>query len=400
MGRREMKSGKIAGFAILAAVAATPAAAQQARRVKADLSVQGLYDTNVARSSEALAATRGLKLEDVVITPTLTVDILTPVGRQALFLKGRAGYAFYDENSQLDSEQIDLEAGVLRRFGPCGLSVSGGYKRNQTKLEDIILEPVDNIETLKSATLDVDCTRTVGISPSLNLAHEQSENSASIRSSQDFQNSSATVGLAYSRPTFGTVAVFGSAEKTEYNNRVLALGVDEDGYEAWAVGVRYSRRLGARLEGSVSVSQTSLDANQASAADFDGLTYTANAAFRPSNRLETRVTFERSARPSRRLGAEYTIDETWRGDVIYSVGPRLRVTMTATQTEAEYQLSPTSPVATLTNDRIRTVSAAVHAKFSRRLSLVFDAAREERDANLAGYSYDSTRVGVTAAVSY
>jgi hypothetical protein len=400
MGRFEMNNGTIAGLAILAAVAATPAAAQDGRRVKAELGVKGVYDTNVARSSDALAAARGIDPEDMVISPTLTVDILTPVGRQALFLKGRAGYDFYDKNSVLDSEVIDLEAGVLRKVGPCGTSLSGGFKRNQTKLEDIVLEPVENTETLTSATLTVDCARTVGFSPSASVAHERSENSAATRQDLDFENSSATIGLTYSRPTFGALGIFGRAERTVYDDRVLPVGQDEDGYEALAFGVSYKRRLGARLETSVSVSQTSLDAMLPGATDFDGLTYTVDAAFRPSSRLETRLMFERSARPSRRVGADFTIDETWRGDVIYTLGPRLKVSMAAGQSESEYQVSPSAPLATLSNDRIRTVSGAVHAKFSRRLSLVFDAAWEERDASLAQYDYDSTRVGVTVAVSY
>ena len=125
----------LAQFAPLAPVAAGD------RTTEVDLIGNLIYDSNVAASDAAFAAARGIKPSDVIINPTVRLDLARPVGRQTVFLLATAGYDFYARNSRLNRENILVNPGVLGQFSRCEYDVSGSYSRGQNGLQELALGP-------------------------------------------------------------------------------------------------------------------------------------------------------------------------------------------------------------------------------------------------------------------
>src|SRR5581483_6356958 len=97
----------------------------------------GTYFSNIASSSAALAAARGLKRSDVLYAPALDVNLSEPMGGLSLFLLGQAGYDFHQRNSILDGERLNLQAGADARLGGCTATPSASYSRFQSNLADL-----------------------------------------------------------------------------------------------------------------------------------------------------------------------------------------------------------------------------------------------------------------------
>ena len=74
----------------------------------ASVSGETLYDTDVAQSDAQIAAERGIVLADEIYTPSVTVDAVKPLGRENVFLHAIASYDFYQHNTILDRERLNL----------------------------------------------------------------------------------------------------------------------------------------------------------------------------------------------------------------------------------------------------------------------------------------------------
>jgi hypothetical protein len=379
---------------------AMPAAAQDERHIDVELQARVVHDSNVARSSEALAALRGIDTEDTILSPTIVVDILVPVSRQSLFLRGLAARDYYQENSVLDSTRYDIDGGFNLRAGPCTGALTAGYQRRRSDLQDPNFLVVQNIESLKSANAQATCGRAIGFAPTVSVGRTEGENSALLLQDADFESTSASVGIAYRRPNFGQLTLFGRETTTEYPNRMITTGSGtiRDGYDLRAVGVRYERELGSRLEGSVSVSQTSVDPDNPGVPDFEGLTWGADLGYRPSSRLQTRLSFERQANPTLRTGAAYAIDETIELAATYGLGPRLELNAGVLRGTSRYEGAALS--GNLTKEEISALYAGVRWELGRRVALDVDVRHEEREANLPGLDYTSNRIGAAAVAKF
>jgi hypothetical protein len=375
-----------------------PAAAQEDRHVDIELQARVVHDTNVARSNEATAAARGIDPEDTIFSPGVRVDILLPASRQSFFLRGSAGRDYYEENDVLDSTRYDLLGGLNLDVGPCDGVLMAGYQRHQSDLQDLSLVATQNIESLTSGILDATCGREVGLAPTVRLSTTKADNSAPSLVTSDYRNRSATVGLAYRRPSFGQVSVYARHDESEYPNRLIVSGPTtvQDGYELDAVGVRYIRRLGARIEGEVSAAQTKINPEAPGVPDFEGMTYGAEVGFRATSRLRTRLRLDRQANPTIRPGAAYAIDETIQLDATYQLGARLTVDAGVLSGTSRYRGAGLSGGTDLTKEDLTALFGAVRWDVGRRVALALDARHEERETNIAAFDYDSTRVGLTA----
>jgi hypothetical protein len=395
---------------------AFPAAAQQAangvpanpnvRSVELDIVGEALYDSNVARSDEAVAEDRGItSLQDEVFTPSARLNINLPVGREALFLQSSAGYDFYRINTILNRERINVLGGVTGPTGPCRETLTGSYARYQSDLVDLagpeVLLSTRNTEDHEAINLDGTCGRAIGLAPTFSLSQAWADNSAVVRRVVDSRTFSATGGLAYARPALGSLSVFGEFITTEFPNNVLLVdGMPQaDGYQVYAGGLRYDRRLGARIQGVVSLSYTSLDPAIGNDG-FRGFTYSADGTYQASSRLQAHIDFSRVTTPSNVLGASFSVDQNLLAEGIYAVGPRLSLKLGALRLARHYEGPGLVDDLDLTNETIYTVYTTATYTLSKRLAFALDLRREQRDANISAFSYVSTRVGLTATGTF
>jgi hypothetical protein len=375
-------------------IAVTSAQAQDKRHVGVEGQVQVLHDSNVSRSNSAVAAARGVDLSDTITTPSLVVDILLPVSRQSLFLVGSAGRQYYQKNDELNSAHYDLTGGARLHASLCQGTLSGAYLYGQSDLRDLTLAATRNVEEARTGTLEVSCGRSAGLAPNFRVSDTKVENSALILS--DSHTTSTSAGLAYRRPSFGELSVFGQHSKTEYPHRLVLVGtgLGQDGFETDSAGVSFTRRLGARIGGEVSVSYQSVKPEASNLSDFKGVSYSALIDYRVSSRLQTSLQLRRGAEPTIIPGAAYTIDQTIQLSATYAVGSRLNLNAGILRTEDRYKGSGFG-VTDLTQDNLNAIYGGARWDFGRRTALAASLRHEERDANVPGFDYSSTQAGVT-----
>lgn len=387
------------------AAASSPVAAQEARRV--DFGVQGkvLQDSNIARASDALAATRGITQKDTILTPTFTFDLLVPVSRQSIYLTGSAGYDFYRNNNQLNRERAKVEGGVNSQLGPCQGTLFGTFARAQSDLQDLVLLDPENVLETKSVGVELACARATGLGTSVSASQKWGDNSNTVQQQADYETKSLTGSVFYSRPSFGSLSVFVSHEETEYPNRGLLPG-GSSGYELQSVGAAFERKIGSRLQGRISAALTTVDQSSnllsGKTDKFDGPTYGASLTFRPSDRLEAILAYERKVVPSTRIGKLYDLDESVRLEGRYKFGSRITAAVGGQlrNVESEDAFPLTVPSILLSDSETRMLFGSLTFKQSQRFSFVLDVVHEDRDANLPVFEYSATRVGASVGVAF
>jgi hypothetical protein len=364
------------------------------------------YDTNVARTSKERAQLQGIEPEDTIFTPSLVAAIVQPIGNQALFLNGSVSYNFHDKNDQLDSDRWALRAGGAAKVGPCGFTLTGGYDRGTSELDDYTLvNRVENVLTVKRVLLDATCQRSAfGVNAT--VSKDWGDNSLAVVEENDYETFGSSVSVFFSRPTFGSLGVFGNYSRTKYPNRFV-FG-QEDGFDQYGAGVRFERRLGARInaDASLSYSWVSLlatrpailfpDANQ----EFSGLTYSANIDYRASSRITTQLGFQRELVPTLIQGRTYEVQTNFDWSADYRIGSRLVASLGALQRKADTQAGIATNPFSLTDSRTRAIFGSLRYRQSERLSFVLSAQHEKRKADNSAFDYSGERYGLAAAFAF
>lgn len=394
----------------------SPVMAQQLYDVK--VSLTETYDSNVSRTSQALAKLRGVRQSDEIFSPQIALDLHKALGRESLFLNGTTGYDIYSYNHRLDRERVDLNGGVEAPIGPCHSRLVGSIGRHQSDLEELsstTLTNTTNTQNLTSEGLQTSCGRLVGVTPTFAVSASQAVNSASTLRSSDHNQFSANVGLGYQRPTLGNISLFYAYNQTTYQNRLFIVGtltfvnglpviqnahIVKDQYSVNEIGVRYARELGAKLQGTVSVSHSTVHNAIPGAGDFQGLTYQAGLSFKASSRLSTNFDFSRTVKPSSNPGAAYSLAELYSLGATYQLGSRINVGLGASRTTQTFQGAGLVHAVDITHETIDRFYGRVGFRVGRRISLNLDARHDERGANIPGFSYGDTRVGLSLAASY
>jgi hypothetical protein len=384
--------------ALAAALAGSADAQTLSRHVSIEAQVRALHDTNVARSSEALAALRGVERSDTIISPSLVANILLPVSRQSFFLTGSAGYDYYQRNEFLNSSRSDLTGGMNLHLAMCEGVAATGYKRAQSDLQEISLIATRNIEKTTLARFNVTCGRAVGFAPTFGVSETTTSNSALLLVPSDYHTVSYNYGLAYRRPSLGELSIFGRHDDTTYKHRLVLAGatLQKDGYETDAGGLRFVRRTGARIGGELEIGYTSVKPTAPNLAEFKGMTYRADVDFRASSRVNTALTLERAVEPTIRPGAAFAVDRSAQLTATYALGSRLKLDGGVSDRTSRYKGVGLGGGSDLTKEEIKAIFGALRYDFGRRVALAAELRHEERNANLAGFDYSSNQVGVTA----
>lgn len=397
-----MVYGKVAIGVLIGAVAiSTSATAQEARRLDIGLHAEVEHNTNVTRSSKAQSNVRGLTPADTTFRPTATVDFSTPIGRQEVFLSGAAGYTFYDKNTRLNRERLDFNGGVRGQVSLCGATLTGGYSRGVGEIDDpTLVENVENIQETKRAGVDVTCSRGTGFGAVASASKTWVDNSLTTSEPSNSERSSMMVGATYARPTLGSLTLFVNRDETSYPNRLI-----DDGYTMDAYGVTYSRQLGARIQGSVTVSYNKVDQKAppflpVSGGSSETSAYSGFLTYRASSRLNLRTSFSRSITPSSAFGRSYDLSEAYRLSADYSLGSRIIITAGGSWVERNSEgLILVGPLI-LTDSKTKTIYGNIRYKQNDRLSFVLNAGREDRTTNSPQFDYINDRIGLSADVTF
>jgi hypothetical protein len=364
-----------------------------------------LYDSNVASSGAALARERGLKPADEITTPSAVINLARVLLGQVVFLKGSAGYDFYSVNHTLDRERIDLTGGVNANLLTCEEVVSGEYRRSQVNLVDVATKAVSDAISAETVQGTVTCGGAIGLTPRISVSNTWRTNSAPQLQFSNDNILSVNAAMGYRQPAIGVVSVIGQFSEVEFPNVLyLTKGGDSlnGGFDIYSAGLTYDRHISARLDGSATVTYTWLEQNVSLIPGFEGYTYNVDFRYRVTPLLGAHVGFSRAALPSNETGANFYVDETYRADISYRVGPRINLRLRGYETFRQYGGvvdQPDNPTL-LTKETIRGVGVSCAYNFTPHFSLSLDTGDEERHAELASFSYSAFHVGLTLAARY
>ena len=383
-------------------------------QIKAAASVQVEHDSNVARASDAQAAALGVTPEDTTYAPVVSVDIIKPIGRQAVFLQGSASYLFHQNNKQLNSAQINLAGGGAGHVAHCGISLDGGYFQGRSQLEQVqaATTNVNNVLEVKRADFSLTCEVSGALGFVVNAGYTQGDNSLPQVAVSDYRSTTVSGGIVYGRPSVNSIELLAGYTHTDTPN-TIAKTIGSDGYEQQNIGIQLSRHVGARIEATATVNYSRVNLLTPenpilppgpTGGDNKGFTYSANVDYRVTSRLDLHATAARQFHPTQLIGSTYELSTNYLVRADYKLGARLNVEVGADQLEnsgqASAQAELISAVPTLTDSTVKGIFASVRYQQSSRISLVLDARHEHRTANLSQFEYTSNRVGLSLAVAY
>jgi hypothetical protein len=410
-GAGTMRTGLLALGALAGFCASTQALAQQAvpqiqggqRQIDIRAVLEGIYSSNIAHTNLALANLRGIHPQDGIIHPSAAFEIIQPIGRQAVFLNGEAGYDFHTENKTLDRLNVNVTGGGLIVVGRCHSTLFGRYAATQSDLGDVA-SPTNatNQITTTAEGGSVGCGSSSGFNAQVQGVHDEATNSAALQSVADHQNDTISLSLGYANQRLGQLSLVGTYAQAEFPKRVDAAGHVGDSYWNQVLGVSYARQFGAKFHIQASAGQMSLHRNTAPAGipkQQSNFNYSLAAAYQVNSRLAVTLTSTRAFLPSNSPGKLYDLTTAAQLMAAYQLGTRFQINAGGDFQDLKANQDTASPVPTLTKSQRWAAFGQFHYTISRRLTAGLDVRYEDRTADLAVFNYSDTRVSLTLSAS-
>lgn len=364
-----------------------------------------LYDTNVARGSEAAALRRGIEKEDIRLSPTVAVDLALPSGQALFTARLSLGYEAYVRNDRLNRERVDAAIGAKLPFAICALSPELGYVRRQSDLADLAIDPLApiastvNVQATADAAAALTCGPEIGIRPTGFIRYTTIDNSAPRRRAQNVEITGAGTGLSYVNPQVGIITAYVERLDFAYDRRPASGLLGGDRFRLTSAGLRFDRRLGAQLQvvGSLGYADVTLPAFLGTSERFDGLAWSLSASLRGGDRLMLALDTERAIESTPGFFANFVRKTSYGGFVTYALSPLLRATASVSRRRRDFETTAIQPDLAISNDSID--SATLRFDYLRsRVRLRLDASYQRRNADRDAYDYDAMLL--TFGVSY
>lgn len=354
--------------------------------------VTDAYEDNVLRLPKSAPVPANFARNDYRFTPALNIDVVRPIGLQSVFLNGNVGYDFYKRNKQLERERINLEGGADLRFGGnCTQHLALGYGRQQSDLRDVFsIVRLRNVEERKTVSFAASCSGLIGVKPGVTFDHTDVSNSDNSREQGNYHANTFGGSLGYVSPALGEVSLYASYRFGTYPNRsrIPGIRIRED-INVYNVGLRYSRSLGTRLRGNVSVGYTKVKPKLAGTAPFNGASYSADITFVPTTQLQTVVGISRSVNQSNLLQDSYSVDDSYNFGATYALSPFIRANVGAGFSKRKFKDSPIiGPTPFGSGDRTRQLSSGLGYTPPGKFSYAFDVAATKRSSALRRFDYN------------
>ena len=403
--RRGRTAGKLFLFGVIPTAmllcGAQGAAAQDASGRKLDFQVIGrvVYDSNSARGASPLATVRKLQQDDILYSPSARIDAALPIGRQAVFVNGAVGYDFRQNNKQLNRERIDVSAGVAGSAGPCGLTATGSFSRSQSDIADLIAEVTKNTEQRVSYGLQGNCGIGAGLSVNLGGTHSRSTNSAEGQGLVSSTSEGLSGGINYGNRTLGVLGLVASYSTSGYDDRP-GMPLQSDGFNSYSAGVNYSRPIGTRLQGQLSLFYSQTQQKGPLEDQFTGLTGSGTLTYRATSRLRATLGYQRGVSATNQQGSSYSLSQSVQLNLGYALTSRIRTSIGARGYKRDYRGGGMPPPSQISNERGYSIFGSTSLSLGRDMSLALDASRDVRNTNLTVFDYRGYRVGLSATKSF
>jgi hypothetical protein len=362
------------------------------------------YDSNISHTSEATALARGIHPEDELFHPSAVFEIVQPIGRNAAFLDGNAGYDFHRYNRRLDHVNADVTGGGLLTTGPCRTTGFGRFVAVQSNLEDTSLAVVQNLSETTTGGGEIVCGKSRGFNLQLQGVHTDLVNSQSRQKLADHRIDAAGGQFGYVNERLGALAAEFNYSQVHFPDRMNAKGGIGDEYWSEVLGVSYQRNFGSKIKIQAEAGKTTL--KRASAPPgiplkVSGANYSAAIDYKMSSRLEFTVQATRAFQPSNRPGKLFDLVTHTEGSAVYNLGTRVTVTLGGfVENLTANQDTAANALPTITRARRTSEYITMRYRQSQRISAGLDVRHEDKETDLAAFNYADTRATVTLATSF
>jgi hypothetical protein len=383
-----------------------PPVVEAKRLTKIGVSLDTIYDSNIGRTSEALALARGITPEDTTFRPSLLADVVYPLGRQAIFLDGQFGYDFHRVNKRLDRQNIDVTGGGLAVVGPCRGTPYAKYVALQSDVQDLAVSAglVKNLMTTVVEGAGVTCGSGQGLTGTLAYSHQDVTNSATRQQLSDHRVDSETGSFGYGNRSLGILQLTGSYSTQIFPDRITFSGKIGDEYWNQVLGVSYSKEVGSRIKLQAMGGQMTLRRQSAPPGiplKITGVNYAVAVDYKMNNNLEFQAHSARAFVPSNRPGKLYDLTTSTEVTANYNLGTRFVIGLGGISEDIASNRDTSVAASSIpTDSRKRTVYGSIHYRQSERASLVLDLRQEERKTDLPAFDYTDTRATLSLAVSF
>ena len=406
-------SRAVSSLAILASMGGTAAMAQAERGFSGRAAVDVLYDENSVGLGAAAIAAQNLQRSEVQVTPSVELRYDMPVGRNAVFVDGTAGYDFHTRNKRLDKFRWSIGTGAAWQVGSrCSGTLGADYRSQQTTYGDLGIA-LDNLERTQNYSLSARCAAPVGIGVTGGIAHKVGENSNILRQRSDLKSTSYFAGLIYNAPSVGTLSLTGSRDDRKYPNRFLVtpLGLERDGVMVERVSLAVERPIGARLLGNASISYIWTDPDVSITEDFKGIGWSAGLSYKLGARTNVNIDTSKDATSSVSLDSSYQVTRSYGLNASYQLGSQITLSAGGTLINRRFKGGDPSavipgpggtviPLPLRDKEKTTMVFAEIGYQLNRRLGFSLNGAHEERKASGRFYDYSGNSVRLSSIFSF
>lgn len=351
------------------------------------------YDSNVSRGSDASAALRGIKNEDVRAAPTAALNMVLPRGRALFTVQGSVGYDAYARNRGLNRERLSIRTESQVPVAFCAVAPELAYSRRQIDLIDlgapdgVIDAAARNVQTVKEALGGVTCGPPIGLRPSGHIGYVNTRTDTRGARQQEVRETRYGSALNYVHPSVGNIALFARRRDVIYDRQRQFFPGRLSSVSITNAGLRVDRRLGTRLQLVASLSYADLASavNPPGARNFDGLNWDVSATLRLGGRLLLTTETDRAITISPGFSAETVRQTNYAGSLSYALTPLVQVTASVSRADRVFRLAPRSAFG-ITKDRFDT--AAIRLTYTKRqvtFSLRGSYQRRDSDNDLFDY---------------
>ena len=359
------------------------------------------YDSNVVTGAQQRALDEDFDRSDQIITPSLTASINKTLGRNAIRATALVGYDFHLQNSQLNSERLIFDIAGLVNASICELRPGANFQRRQSRTGDRALFLVDdfdpdNVLTVQEYKLDAACGRSIGLRPIGGLSFRSGRNSSELRQLSDYDSFTYYGGIGYKQPSIGTLDLYASHEKTEYENRLIEGELDE--YEVRRIGGTFARDIGARWNARAGAFYIDTDAAGVVGENYSGLGWNIglNGSFSPRARLS--LDFAKDVQPVLNNDSLYMKQTLYGVRGAYVVNERWTLNAGYSLRDRSYVFSEALPPSTegnLLEDQFNLATVSADYNTASPLSFTLYGGYENRSADNPLFDYDGYYAGVT-----
>lgn len=358
-----------------------------------------LYDSNLGRGQDAINDARDLHKSDITYSPAVAVTVALPVGRNLLFLNGTAGYDFHQYNTELDSGRVNVAAGGLARLGACEANVAGAYAVQQSNLADLPIRVTRNRQTTRSVSTQLTCLVGSSLTGFLGVSASDASNSADANL-VDSDSVSVNGGFGYGNRQLGTLQIIGGFTKTNYDENTTPLVMMQPGFEAYNVGLQYSRAIGNRLTGSASIGYQTVHSDSPLMDDSSNISGSGALDYQLNSRIGLNLAYSRSAAPTIIEGYDYILDESYSVGARYTLSSRIQSSFGASWTRTDYKGTAPLVLDVPSEERTRRLYGQVGLMVGRTASVSLNVSQEKRTSKPEVFNYTAYQVGVTAKKSF